>query len=263
MPYTSDSREFDELTAERPEAKRILAEGDSWFAYPRRYLAFGKPANIVHHLAKKDHLVIYATASNGDEALTMLSGEQKLALMKRISNTHFDYLLFSGGGNDIVGRYDLDYLVKPFTPGGDRLAAVHQDRLQNKLLQLRAVYEELIHRVMQFSHNPNTRIVTHCYDYPIPNKRGYALFDLFPIGESWMYPVFKYLGYQDVGFMAEVVQYLLEQFRAMLQALAVEYPGRFTVVDTQGTLSEKHWRNEIHPNSAGFKLVAKKLLAVL
>lgn len=263
MPYTSDSHVFDRLVVANAGATRILAEGDSWFAYPRRYLAFGKPANIIHHLAKRDHLLIYATASNGDEAVTMMSGEQKLALMKRISNTHFDHLLFSGGGNDIVGRYDLDYLVKPYVPGMDRLAAVHQDRLQNKLLQLRAVYEELIHRVAQFSHNPHTRIVTHTYDYPIPSKRGYALFDLFPIGESWMYPVFKSLGYRDVALMATVVRYLLEQFRGMLQALAVEYAGRLVVVDTQGTLSKQHWRNEIHPNSAGFKLIAEKILAAL
>ncbi|MBB3167738.1 SGNH/GDSL hydrolase family protein [Simiduia aestuariiviva] len=263
MPYTSDSQQFDELVADNPDAKRILAEGDSWFAYPRRYIAFGKPSNVVHHLAKHDHLAIYATASNGDEAVTMMSGEQKHAMMKRISNTHFDYLLFSGGGNDMVGRYDLDYLVRPFAPGLDRIGAVHEQRLQNKLLQLRAVYEELIHRVEQFSRNPHTRIITHTYDYPIPSKRGYALFDVFPIGESWIYPVFRSLGYSDRTLMADVVRYLLEQFRAMLQALAVEYPGRFVVVDTQGTLASNHWRNEIHPNSAGFKLIAQKILAVL
>jgi hypothetical protein len=263
MPATSDSHVFDDLVAENPNATRILAEGDSWFAYPRRFLAFGKPANIVQHLSKRDHLLIYATASNGDEAASMLSGEQKLALMKRINNTHFDCLLFSGGGNDIVGRYDLDYLVKPYAHGMSPSGAVHVDRLQGKLAQLRAVYEELIHRVAQFSNNPNTRIVTHTYDYPIPSKRGYALFDLFPIGESWIYPVFKSLGYRDVVFMGAVVRYLLQQFRSMLQALAVAHAGRFVVVDTQGTLSAKHWRNEIHPNSSGFKLITQKILAAL
>ena len=40
MPYTTDSRGFRSLAADNPEAVRILAEGDSWFAYPRRFIAF-------------------------------------------------------------------------------------------------------------------------------------------------------------------------------------------------------------------------------
>ena len=41
MACTSDSHEYDRLVKENPKSTKILAEGDSWFAYPRRYFAFG------------------------------------------------------------------------------------------------------------------------------------------------------------------------------------------------------------------------------
>lgn len=263
MPYTSDSHQFDQLVLAKPKALKILAEGDSWFAYPRRYLAFGRASNVVHHLAKRKDLLIYATASNGDEALTMLSGEQKHALMKRLQAHAYDYLLFSGGGNDIVGRYDLDYFIRPYHADMTAEGAVYEERLQAKLLQLSATYEELIYRLAKFSKNKAIRLVTHTYDFPRPSKKGFALFDVFPIGESWIYPIFKSLGYRDVGLMAEVAALLLRAFRKMLFELQAKHGARLTVVDTQGLLTDKHWRNEIHPNSAGFKLVTKALEQVL
>ena len=106
---TSDTSDFQELVDENPGDTKILAEGDSWFAYPRRFLIFVKDANIIDHLAEKPNLIILNSSKNGDEAAEMVSGDQKRAYLKRISKMDFNLVLFSGGGNDIVGRYDFDF----------------------------------------------------------------------------------------------------------------------------------------------------------
>ena len=139
MPSTSDSRVFDQLVTENPKAKKVLAEGDSQLAYPRKYIVAGSAANIVDQLSKKRDLLIYSSASNGDEAVAMLSGDQKFSLLKRIQNNQFDFLLFSGGGNDIVGRYDFDFLIKKMVSGMTWRDCINNERLVIKLICLPVV----------------------------------------------------------------------------------------------------------------------------
>jgi hypothetical protein len=96
MPYTTDFRGYERLVMDNPEAVRILAEGDSWFAYPRRFIYFGAPSNVVQILAERNYYVIYSTASIGDEVASMMSGEQKFGFTKRLGTNGFDIILFSG-----------------------------------------------------------------------------------------------------------------------------------------------------------------------
>ncbi|HCM27441.1 MAG TPA: peptidase C14 [Treponema sp.] len=261
MACTSDSHEYDRLVKENPKSTKILAEGDSWFAYPRRYFAFGSASNIVDQLGKKKSYVIYSCASNGDEAVTMMSGEQKLSLMKRIAANPYDIMLFSGGGNDIVGRYDFDFFVKEKKPGMKVLDCVQEDRVARKLSQILAAYEELIERTMEFAENKNMMIITHTYDIAIPSDKGYLLFDIFPIGESWMYPLLLKRNIVAPADQQEIVREILTRFKTMLLGVQVKYPGQIIVVDTQNTLKPNHWRNEIHPTPQGFKIVSDLIAA--
>lgn len=263
MPYTSDSITFDLLAAEHPNARRILAEGDSWFAYPRRYVAFGAGSNVVDCLGKSSKYVIYTTSSNGDEALSMVTGEQKHALMKRIKANHYDFMLFSGGGNDIVGRYDFDFFVQEKRPGMQAIDCINRTRLARKLAQIAAAYEELIERASQYSQNPAMKIVSHTYDYALPMKKGFALFDVFPLGESWMYPILMDRKVTDPAEQRLVVKTVLSAFKDTLLSVQQKYPGRFSVVNTQGMLADNQWRNEIHPTPAGFRLIASEIAAEL
>jgi hypothetical protein len=66
-----------------PNLIKILAVGDSWFAYPRKFFLFG------------------------DEIVDMASGNQKFSLLKALNHIPFNILLLSWGGNNIVGRYDF------------------------------------------------------------------------------------------------------------------------------------------------------------
>ena len=263
MPYTSDSHEFKQLISNKPDAITILAEGDSWFSYPRRFFLFGKASNVVDCLAKKKKYIIYSTSSNGDEALSMMSGEQKNSMMKRIKANKYDFLLFSGGGNDMVGRFDFDYFVENKLPGMSALDCINWTRFNRKLQQISSVFEELIDRVLEYSSNKNIKIITHTYDYVIPSKKGFELFDIFPVGEAWMHPILVDRNITDPVEQKLVAKKLLIAFKKMLFNLQTKYYKNFHVVNTQGLLTKKQWINEIHPTPAGFKLVSKKIEKII
>lgn len=264
MPYTTDSREFGELIKTYPKARKILAEGDSWFAYPRRFFIFGKDSNVVQCLAEKKDLVIYSTSECGDEALAMMSGEAKLSLMKRIKHTDFDLILFSGGGNDLVGRYDFGFFINTMEPGMTWQDCINRPRLERKLSQIRLVYEELIERAMDFSVNKAIRVVTHTYDIAIPDRKGFAVFDIFPMGRSWMYPYLRSAGISDPGDQQNIARFMLTEFASTLKSVETRFPHVFKVVDTQGTLTKQsQWRNEIHPTPQGFRLISEKIYSAM
>ncbi|MDW5415723.1 SGNH/GDSL hydrolase family protein [Iodobacter sp. CM08] len=258
MPFTKDSREFDALVQANPKAIKILAEGDSWLAYPRQFFLFGKNSNIVDCLGDKPDIVAYSSSENGDEAVAMLCGEQKLALMKRIKHTDFDVILFSGGGNDLVGRYDFGFFLQKMT-GNDWQSCIRHERLNKKLNQISLSYEELIERALEFSSNKKIKIISHSYDYAIPSKTGFELFDIFPMSESWMFPYLSQLDINQHEDQKSIAKYMLVKFQEMLLALEAKYPQNFYVVQTQGTLKENQWRNEIHPTPEGFKVISEMI----
>lgn len=254
---TTDTSDFADLVEDNPGATKILAEGDSWFAYPRRFLIFGKDANIIDHLADKPNLIILNSASNSDEVAEMMSGDQKRTYLKRISKMNFDLVLFSGGGNDIVGRYDFGFLLNEKENGMDWKDCINAKRLKLKLRQIELVYRELIERTMEIK--PNLRIVTHTYDWALPSKEGFELFDIIPIGKSWMRPYLinkKITVYED---QRRIIKSILTKFKKCLQEVERDYPGNFKVIDTQGLLTKDQWRNEIHPTPEGFGLITDKI----
>lgn len=263
MSYTMDSNRFDELVADNPNAMKILAEGDSWFAYPPKFIAFGQASNVVAHLGSNHDMVVYSSASSGDEAVAMLSGPEKRSLCKRIQANNYDFLLFSGGGNDIVGRYDFDFLLQAKKPGGSWESCIKKDRLANKLEMLRLVYEDLIDRTYEYSGNRNIKIVTHTYDQAIPSMEGFELFNTVPLGKAWMGPFLKKKEINDPEDQKQIVSYILNAFRGMLLETQAMFPGQFYVVDTWGSVRDDQWLNEIHPTPAGFGTVAGKIAATL
>src|SRR5690606_13444516 len=78
--------------------KVILAEGDSWFEYPRFI------TDVIDHLNKRNDYAIKSIAYGGDWLSNILLENEyieELSLLKP------DVFLISGGGNDIVGGYRL------------------------------------------------------------------------------------------------------------------------------------------------------------
>ena len=258
MKISHDSREYKQLVKKYPDHIRILAEGDSWFAYPRKYLFVGKDANIIDHLDNTDEFVIYNTSSNGDEMVSMLCGDDKFSLIKKLEHNEFDYLLFSGGGNDIVGKMDFDFFIKKKTAGMSWKECIDTDRVAMKLSLIKSSYEFLCELTKDHSKNPYIKIITHTYDKIIPSNEGFELFDTFALGKSWINPYLVRKGITNVDEKIKIVDYLMTGFKMVLEEVAEKYDN-FKVIDTRGCVAGGEWRNEIHPDSEGFKKGAEKI----
>ena len=151
---TTGKNQFAQMRRYFPDRVTILSEGDSWFAYPPKWLIKGKPANLIDHISSwtKKKANFMTMASNGDEAVDMVSGKQKHELVDLLRWHHkaknrkpIDILLFSGGGNDVVGENDFERFIKPYknsyTTGKQ---CVNMPRLNRKSKQIGLAYQELL-----------------------------------------------------------------------------------------------------------------------
>ncbi|MFZ4795773.1 MAG: peptidase C14 [Blastocatellia bacterium] len=268
LKYKIDAAEGRTVPAARavPPRGYILAEGDSWFAYPRRQLIFGAAGNVVSCLreAHKD-LEFDDISSNGDEAVAMVAGEQKLDFLTRIARSHYSLILFSGGGNDLVGQYDFDFFLRRRSEVADPLDCLIEERVARRLDRVMSSYADLIDLVSEYSKNRTVKIIGHTYDWAIPSPEGAAFWGgLIKVdrGRSWMNPYLTAKGVTDLDEQYAIVKQLLSRFAAGVKDLAARSNGRFVVVDTQGTLPErdrKWWVNEIHPSPEGFARIADRI----
>lgn len=255
---TRNAREFDRLLRRYPDRMSIIAEGDSWLAYPPRGVLVGGASNVVAHLRRRKRFNLLQLSSTGDEAVQMLAGKSKFRLIKLLDRFPVDVLLFSGGGNDLVGRYDLDFFLRDGVSSTDWSDYLDHDRLDRRLAQIRHAYEDLLGFCESYSANPSVRVVTHTYDYIVPDPQGAEFVGgLIKVrgGESWVHP---YLRAKNVPrrFDRSIVRHLIDCLAECLLDLEAEEP-RLVVADTRGTLSPNdHWLNEIHPTSRGFGMIA-------
>jgi hypothetical protein len=241
---------------------RILAEGDSWFEYP---LPVTHGEGVVYQLQKLLGYGIANMAHHGLEVEQMMGLSIRQEIISRLNDPQvkFDALLFSGGGNDIVGDQFCIWLkdAPPVVPPAQMLDV---SAVNAVLAILEAEYRELVDIRDQYS--PQTVIFVHAYDFPPITGKGVC-------GEGpWLKPsldyVYKHLGVANPNPNDEfvVVKTLMQMFCAMLVRVAADpLVHRFVVVPTQGTLAPNNsdWQNEIHPSSAGFAKLAIKFQASL
>lgn len=225
---------------------QVLAEGDSWFDYPVPLFGGG----IVPRLQSMLGVPILNLATAGDEVRYILGVEQRQKLIKHLRNGcpaggPWDLMLFSGGGNDIVGD-PMALWVSHWDQRKTPQQHLVQKRFDAALALVRAAYEDLIALRDQLS--PSTHIVFHAYDYAIPNGRGIC--HLGP----WLKPTFDVKSFPSQLAAHEVVKSMIDQFAGMLSNLALA--DKVSFIKTPGTLAPvaASWHNELHPSKDGFKL---------
>ncbi|MBV7317482.1 hypothetical protein [Shewanella sp. NIFS-20-20] len=268
---TSYPADFAIMCRKKPHRIGIIAKGDSWFAYPRKWIAFGGDSNIVFHLENKlahtDSANLLRLAVNGDEAVAMTSGKQFQQLYKilKINQSNIDFIMFSGGGNDIVGKHDMLSLLNPYQSGFDHLACIHHPRFEQKLDAIILAYQRLIALCEDFA--PEAKIITHTYDIAKPWAQGAEFFWGLIKTEPWIYP---YLIKRNIPerLHLPIIKYMLNQLAERLLALAAKpsTQGRLVVINTQGTLrpgSQEDWLNEIHPSVSGFNQIFLAIYPVM
>lgn len=247
----------------------IVTEGDSWFSYPKKNILFGRDANIIDHVVSttkgKDKANILRLESSGDEAVEIIAGRQKhrLAEILKKNAQYINLLLFSGGGNDVVGKWDMERLLNTYQQGYSAKQCINQTRLNRKLRRVSLAYEEL--NELRKEYAPHVIIITHTYDLVMPSSNGAVFLWGLVKTKPWIYPYLVQKGIPARLHFA-VTKQLLVQLKDELLRVAARpaFTNHFYVVNTQGTLRPGHksdWINEIHPSSSGFKRIAKLIWA--
>jgi lysophospholipase L1-like esterase len=239
----------------------LIAEGDSWFDYP---------FYDVLQILEDDYLYdVESVAHKGDTVEDMAhSGGQFEEFARRLekllrANKVPRAILLSGGGNDIAG----DEFAILLNHAASSLPAINDDIVRGLIdVRLRAAYARIISGLTKIAQSYLGRpipIVTHGYDYALPDGRGY-LGGFWLLPGPWLEPGFRKKGHADYGKNSAVVVKLIDQFNAMLKDVSatagfghVHYLNLRNTLRHDGTY-KKDWGNELHPTEEGFKLVSKK-----
>lgn len=244
----------------------LVAEGDSWFDYPM---------NDVLRLLEDDHdYDVESVAHKGDclEDMAYSGGQfeefarrlEKLLRQGRVP----DAILISGGGNDIAGD-EFAILLNHSASG---LPALNRDVVRGVIdVRLRDAYAFLLGGLTGLSLHYLDRpipILTHGYDYPVPDGRGF-MGGWGPFPGPWLRPGFHRKGHADQRRNTRIVRDLIDVFNTMLtQVSAAPQFGHVRYVDLRATLAsdeayKKDWANELHPTGDGFAAVTAKFAKVI
>lgn len=261
-------RDFDRSIREHPDWPVIVSQGDSWFSYPheKNVVDFldeplagrdepdrkGKPAS------QRDWSLLRLERTQ-DEILGVMTGGERAFLNEILHRYEVDALLFSAGGNDLLGP-DLGALLKPFRAGMSAADALVEQRFSRRLHQIEDCYRELIDMVLD--DGADLKVLVNSYDLPVPSCEEARLLGGRSPG-PWLRPAFAAKGYPAGSPLErEIPQLLLDRFCAQLDRLASEVPTRFHRVETRGAVGSE-WADEIHPNARGARAVADRFERVL
>lgn len=250
----------------RATAGVLIAEGDSWFDYPFQ---------DVLRLLEDDHLYdVESVAHKGDCVEDMAhSGGQFEEFARRLekllrAGKAPRAILLSGGGNDIAG----DEFAILLNHAASSLPTLNEDIVRGVVeVRLRAAYARIISGLTTISRSFLDRpipIITHGYDYPVPDGRGF-LGGFFALPGPWLKPGFQKKGHSDLEKNKAVLVQLIDRFNDMLEAL-IALPGFSHVhhLDLRKTLKhdgtyKQFWANELHPSPHGFDLVTEKFAKLI
>ena len=249
----------------RTSAGLLIAEGDSWFDYPfhdvLRLLEDDHGYDVESVAHKGDCVEDMAYAGQFEEFARRL---EKLLRQNQVPNA----ILLSGGGNDIAGG-EFALLLNHVASG---LPTINQDIVRGVIdVRLRNAYGFLIGGLTEIAKRylgAPIPIVTHGYDYPVPDGRGF-LGGFFVLPGPWLEPGFRKKGYADVNANAKVMRALIDQFNVMLKSISATPSFEHVhYLDLRGTLAtgrtyKKDWANELHPTAKGFATVAVKFAATI
>lgn len=270
----------------------ILAEGDSWFLWPKLSFLFIKKdpvKDIIDWLSENDHYAIYNLAAGGDWLSNMFYKGGYIEELPRLSP---DVFLVSGGGNDLVGDGRLgNMVISPFLEEkrdlNDKYYKNITEKRKNDLnfdsdkfnLGAQFVSDEFIQFLniamlqyfsMFFNINKkpayrNMLVITQGYDFAIPSKeRNGAFISLQRTINSiqntgnWLFAPLNLKGITNPDEQRAIVYFMIYEFNEMLIPLAKYFDNVFHI-DCRGTAESKDdWFDELHLESHAFKKVAKK-----
>ena len=234
----------------RDRFPRLVAEGDSWFAYPVWL-------NLVDFVDASDRFAIRRLGTSGRRLREIFEDGAYLDAVRRERPR---LLLLSGGGNDFVnerfvtGKDGDGPIFNRFEPGMTAADLVAEPKWPRLLQELEERIERIVERVAG-----DAPILLHGYDYIVPSGIP-ARYDGINVGGPWILPTMEAQGIDDEALRQDVTRLIIDSLNDMLGMVAANHPGRLVHVDLRGTLAPERWANEIHPFQPGFEQLAERLL---
>ncbi|HET8796255.1 MAG TPA: hypothetical protein VFO89_01100 [Thermoanaerobaculia bacterium] len=241
---------FVESIRSHPTWPVVISEGDSWFSFPIH-------ANLIDHLddftGRKMSLLRLERSS--DEMVDMTT-DAKLSTLRGYLHRYKPHaLLWSGGGNDVVGPELLKFIA-PRGQTFDLQAALGTTALKKRIDEIRNAYQRVI--AARDASAPDCLIFTHGYGRVIPSGRKAKLWGI-SVG-PWIKPFLEAQGYRNRKEQQAIVDELLRRFNAILDAFA---GPKFIKCDVAAVIGPDEWNDEIHPTRKGFEDAALIFLAAL
>jgi hypothetical protein len=233
---------------------RLVAEGDSWFAYPM----WRNMMDCVDAQSGR-----FAICRCGESGRRLSEIVQQGRYLDRTRQEHPLLVLISGSGNDFVNRSFVtgadggQPIFNRYQPGMTEADLINADKWQRKLDELHTLFETLLQRV-----GGAAPVITHGYDYIVPSPNG-AVYDGIHVAGPWIQPTMHAQGIDDPVLQRRIGVLLIDSLNDMLGGLHAEHPTTFIHVDLRGVLVSSDWANEIHPYEDGFATLAARLLKAI
>jgi len=252
-----------------PPAKAVLiAEGDSWFDYPRHH--------ILRILEDHHRYDVESVAHKGDRVEDMAYGGGQLeeftrCIEKLLRNGIMPKaILLSGGGNDIAGE-EFGMLLNH---AASALAGLNDSIVKGVSKRLKLAYVTIISGVTEICRQRIGHplpIIVHGYDYPVPDGRGFLGGWAFLPG-PWLEPGFRKKGFDELQERIGLAKKLIDTLNQVLKEVTSIPEFKYVrYIDLRGTLSisvaareyQADWANELHPTEEGFEKITKKFADVI
>jgi hypothetical protein len=244
----------------------ILAEGDSWFT-----IAGIPTSNLLFSFRFTKMTMIVNCAMPGDTIKHMSQIERNHNFRSALSPNGYpwDLILLSGGGNDLIDAVG-DILLSRSKRGAKAMnkpkAYCDNEKLSKVITDIQNSYYRLVKlRDSDGSLAKNKPIVVHTYDYATPRNSPTRFFSVPMLG-PWLYNAVINAEIPRKDWI-KLSKYLIDQLAKGILALESDNKlNNFHVVDTRKTMrmaalgttgDNGDWLNEIHPNSDGYKKVAR------
>lgn len=266
----------------------ILAEGDSWFQFPRVYLGIDPVKDIIDWLGEEEWYAIYSLAAAGDWFSNVIHSGEYIEQLPKVSP---DVFLISGGGNDLLGDNRLASMV--IYPGHQKLRMA-DDPIYKSLMDQRTGVEDpgkyelglkyisneffefmnvfFVQLFVFFSNITNIEqykdmaMITQGYDYVLPynGTRSNASIVQRVINEftdtgTWLFEPLNMKGICDAKTQEAIMYTMITEFNEMMICLAnfKAFPNLYHI-DCRGVArNEDDWFDEIHLKAHAFQTVAK------
>jgi lysophospholipase L1-like esterase len=244
----------------------LVAEGDSWFDYPF--------VDILRVLDDDYGFDVESVAHKGDPVEEMAYGGSQLDdFVRRLEKVHDrghlpKAILVSGGGNDVAGAPFEMLLNHQRSAIGGLNASVLDGVIDQRVRLAFVTILSRVTGVCEAKFGRKLPILTHGYDYPVPDGRGF-LGGLGLLPGPWLEPGFRRKGFGGAIETKAMAKELIERFNTMLSAVTrLPEFKHVSYIDLRGTLPtgagyKDWWANELHPTPKGYRKVAEKFVKVL